>query len=67
MHKKANCVIIFYYRAKNDMKTIFDLTQFYREETNLCLLSNNVLSIREKVWLFLDEPRSSVYAKVSAN
>ena len=54
------------YRAKDDMKTIFDLTKFYRENANLSLLSNKILSLREKMWLFLDEPRSSVHAKVGS-
>ena len=66
MHFIKQFFSYLYYRAKDDMKTIFDLTKFYREKANLTLLSNKILSLREKMWLFLDEPRSSVHAKVGS-
>ena len=54
------------FRADNDTKTIKDLTEHYRKNTNFYLL-NRASSIRDKLWLFLDEPSSSKYAKVVAS
>ena len=54
-----------HFRANNDCKTIKDLTEYYRRNTNLFLV-NRARSIRSKLWLILDEPRSSTFAKVGS-
>ena len=56
-------MLLYRFRANNDFKTIKDLTEYYRRNTNLFLM-NRARSLRTKLWLILDEPSSSKYAKV---
>ena len=52
------------FRADNDTRKISALAEFYQQNTNMCLLMKENSSNKAKLWLFLDEPKSSTYAMV---
>ena len=62
----SNFTVAIYrlFRADNDIKTIAALSEFYERDTNISLLRSQIVSRKTKVWLFLDEPKSSKYAMV---
>lgn len=52
------------YRSEEDVSTMKKLIKNMKENTNTCLLLKEDVSLRQKIWLFLDEPSSSRAALV---
>ena len=53
------------YASEEDMATVTTLEDFYGESIGVGLKTGETMSTRNKIWLFLYEPHSSVYALVS--
>ena len=53
------------YGSDEDMKTVATLEDFYCKSTGVQLMTGENISARNRIWLFLYEPQSSIYATVS--
>ncbi|XP_052782119.1 potassium voltage-gated channel protein Shaw-like isoform X1 [Mya arenaria] len=62
----APCCWEAYYRGQSEEDTMTRLMENYRENTNVCLMLGQRTDLKERLWLFLDEPQSSRHAFIWA-
>ena len=63
-HHVAPCCWEALYKSDEDMLTMQKLIDDYKANSSSLLLQTRDKSIRNKIWLFFDEPTSSKYALV---
>lgn len=63
-HYVAPCCWEALYRSEDDIATVNSLVECFQQSSNMSLMTQGSLDFRTKLWLFLDEPRSSRLALV---
>lgn len=61
----APCCYEAMYKCEDDIATVKTLEERLQHHPHKCLMLQKKLNLRSKLWLFLDEPRSSRLAMVS--
>jgi hypothetical protein len=61
----APCCWEALHKSEEDVSTMQKLIQNIKQNTNTCLLLKPDVDLKQRIWLFLDEPDSSKYAYVS--
>ncbi|XP_060575754.1 potassium voltage-gated channel protein Shaw-like [Ruditapes philippinarum] len=60
----APCCWEALHKSEEDVSTMQKLIQNIKQNTNTCLLLKPDVDLKQRIWLFLDEPDSSKYAYV---
>ncbi|XP_053379838.1 potassium voltage-gated channel protein Shaw-like [Mercenaria mercenaria] len=63
-HYVAPCCWEALYGSEDDIETVNLLIKSFQQNSNLALMSQEKMDVRTRLWLFLDEPKSSRYALV---